>query len=401
MVLPVLRKKRRGPGLSQFMLGILVGFLLTVFTVIKIRSDAIKGVKLAPPPDLPARPQEIPKSNEVLKSLPAKQEPMEPNKVAQQPPPIEEVISPLESIKDPDKPGKLVIYSGPLYVTDDADPDLTELYISNFEWYLDHGIDCEDHDTVIVVGRPVVGKYKDRVAEIADKCKKETNHRVKMVTRHTECFHMGSLSLVLHGGFVNFDHYDFFFFITSALSGPAHKRPRGPDKPWTEMFTTRMTGPIRIVGLSHVCEGEDTHVQESAFCLDKTGFEILRHSEIVLDCEQALRDNADLSPQQIKKWQKSVEEKSRLFPINMSRTILNQADYAFTTLLRQPVKPIDKVNRMTCDAPDMWTVSKLKETFRGNIPSWMDVIWFKTTRYLPKEISKLIGFKGNNSWKWE
>ena len=370
MVLPVVRKEKGRLGCAQFMFGTLVGFFITIWTVTTIRSDASDEVTSAP-------------VTSQLRKLPSK--------------PVTPSFSLLESKLDPKQSGILVIYSGPLYIDDESDVNMNELYRANFEWFMKKGIDCENQDTVIVVGKPVFEKYKSQIEEMDRKCL-ETNHRIQIVHRHPECFHMGSMSLILHGGFIQFDHYEFFIQITDNLSGPFEKTV--DNKPWTAKFTSRMNNNVRLVGLSHVCDGYHSHIQENAYCIDKTGLELLQKSDIILDCEKSISENSH-NGGNMEKWHKQLKMSASSYPIAMSKLFLNQANYAFTSILREPLKPINKENRMECIANDMWTVSHLKNAYNGNLPTWSDLIFFKTTRYLPRDISNKIGFRGNVTWRWE
>ena len=351
MVLPVVKSKRR-IGLNLFTAGMFIGFFSTFWTILTIRSQLGE----------PAR-----------------------------------IFTPLESIRDPNKPGILVIYSGPLLVEDPGDPNMNSLLLANFDWFLRNGIDCQNQDTVIIVGQPVFDKYKDQINQMDDKCK-ETNHRIKLEYRHPECLHLGSMSLVLHEGFIKFDDFDFFIFVTSSMTGPVDKLIDG--KPWTEKFTSRITDKVKLVGLSHLCDDRSSHVLESAFCLDKDGMALLRGSEVILDCEKSWRENINVKAK-VDEWQASLEQKGKIFQVAMSKLILERADFAFSSVLREPSEPITRDNRQQCVAPDLWTISKLKEAYGGNMPTWSDVIFFKTIRYLPPDIAEKIGFHGNATWIWE
>lgn len=376
MVLPVVvKKQKRRLGCARFMFGILIGFVITIWTIIKSRLEEWDDVTSAP-------------VISQLRTFSTKA--------------VTPTFSLLESKIDPKEPGILVIYSGPLYVDDETDVDMNELFRANFEWFLKNGVDCDIQDTVIVVGKPVFDKYKNQIEDMDRKCM-ETNHRIKIVHRHPECFHMGSMSLILHGGFIPFDHYKFFIQITNDLSGPFEKTV--DEQPWTLKFTSRMNDNVRLVGLSHVCDGHHSHVQEHAYCLDNTGLELLRQSDVILNCETFISENSrkadNIERDSIENWHKQLEMNAASYPIAMSQLILNQANYTFTSILQEPLRPINKENRLTCVADDMWTVSHLKSAYNGNLPSWPDLIFFKTTRYLSDDIAKTIGFKGNATWIWE
>lgn len=530
MVLPHVRKKQRGPGVAHFMIGILVGFLLTMGTVIKVRNDTLQESRTPlvgdqldvvpevrqgenesdqpvgeehqpeeeklPEDDNPAdtdeskstegdekpekenkpeaeeeRPEtdeekseeeekpeaEEEKAEEEEEKAEEEEKPAKKNEEekAEEVKPVEEdeekktdkketveddqkkgeepaegnegdrpleqregkpteeekakiseddnndenyekEFSPLGSVADPNKSGILVVYSGPLYFEDESDSEMTQLYRANLEYFLNHGVDCEVQDTVIVVGLPVYHKYKNQIQEMDSKCQ-ETNHRVKMVYRPPECADMGSWSTVLHGNFVDFDQFDFFIFLTASMSGPFEKRP--DDKPWTEMFTSRVTETTKLVGLSHVCDKDSTHVQEQALCLDKAAFNLFRESNIVMDCAQSRRQHIH-NEANIQQWRQSIDEKGREYNGALNQLVLNHG-YALTSILREPVEPITKENRDNCVAEDMWTVSNLKEAFGGEVPTWRETILWRSSRYLPKDIAQTIGYKGKINWTWE
>ena len=300
-------------------------------------------------------------------------------------------ISSFGSMGNSTKPGILVIFSGPLYLSDPKNPDLNQLYLTNLEWFLKHGIDCRNHDTIIVVGESVFPSYNDYI-EVMDATCQFTNHRIKLVHRSPECDHMGSMSLIAHGDFIESSHFSSFIFITSQMSGP-HSKQMADGTPWMTSFTSRLGGTVRAVGLSHVCDGMRTHFQENVYAVDRLGFDILRRT--IVDCEATVQQTDHADPN----WRTRLASDARHFPIAMSQAIMNTADYTLTSILREPVTPIDKTSRLECVADDLWTVSNLNKTF-GKLPNWQDVMFYKTSRYLPEDIATTIGFKGNITWKW-
>jgi len=293
----------------------------------------------------------------------------------------------------------LVVYAGPLHMTNKAAVgyetyteryQMDKLHLANFDFFLQHGIDCTVHDTLLILGEPVKLAYATQLDNMNQACL-ALGHFIKLVTRDDACGDVEPMRLVLKGGVVDVAPYDALIHVSSEMSGPAPPSSSGSPS-WTVDFTKHFTSDVHMVGLSHVCHGKHTHVQSSAFALDKKGIDLIRNSNVVFDCRN---DN-----QGVATGEDRYDNLSAIvgrYEIGMSQTIL-EAGYKLHSILGDLT--IDKVSRETCTGDDMWLTSRLK-TIYGDIPSLKQVLFFKTSRYLPKDIQSLIGFNGLPEWEWK
>lgn len=111
----------------------------------------------------------------------------------------------------------LVVYSGPTDVLDPAIPirkynipdKKTELYRVNFEYFLEHGVQCKTQDTVLVVTQVVADVYRSRVEELHRQCQ-EHGHSVILALRNNTCLDLETVRVALYDGYVDVPSYDYF-----------------------------------------------------------------------------------------------------------------------------------------------------------------------------------------------
>lgn len=111
----------------------------------------------------------------------------------------------------------LVVYSGPTDVMDPAIPikkfnipdKKTELYRVNFEYFLEHGVQCKTQDTMLVVTQVIADVYRSRVEELHRQCQ-EHGHSVILALRNNTCLDLETVRVALYDGYVDVPSYDYF-----------------------------------------------------------------------------------------------------------------------------------------------------------------------------------------------
>ena len=285
----------------------------------------------------------------------------------------------------PGAPKILVVYSGPSTLSV-GNPHKITMYRRNFEFFLKHGIDCLRQDTIVVLGHEVAPIYRDELTAMDHDCQKEHSHRIKLVERENECLDMESVRLVVHGNVTDILAYDYFLYLNCGITGPMMRRNE-TNVPWTSKFIEKLVGNVRMVGLSHYCQQQHTHVQSMAYCLDRVAMKLVKESDHVYDCRP---DKHKMSEKEY--TDKIIDRYER----GMCRLLLSNG-HAITSLTRPKV--LTRENRNNCTDKDLWLTKHLNETY-GKIPTLEEVMFFKTSRLLTEEIIELINFTGTITWNW-
>ena len=290
----------------------------------------------------------------------------------------------------------IVLYAGPIHLPN-PNAEGYEVYSEtytrdklrtrNFEFFLSTGIDCRVHDTVLVLGEQVAQSYGPRLDSMNQACRALGNF-IKLVTRDEECERVEPMRLILHGGLVDLTLYDALIHVNCEMTGPAPSA----SSSWTREFTKHFNlgDKIHMVGLSHVCNGKHSHAQADVFALDKKGIETIRASDVVFDCRDIKGDNGE------DRYDNLSAIVGR-YEIGMSRKIM---DTGYKIYSMRSDFTMDKASRDTCIGDDIWVTSHLKAIY-GHIPSLDEVLFFKTSRYLPQDIKEQIGYNGEPEWEWK
>jgi hypothetical protein len=286
-------------------------------------------------------------------------------------------------INDTDR--TLVVYSGPTSMNEREGKN--ELYLRNFDFFLKHGVDCTNHDTVVVVTEPVEQAYRSKIAALQQECQTQ-GHFVTTLIREPVCYDMESMRIVLYNSTLDVMSYDYFVYVNCGMSGPAPKESRKNDTlPWTFNLTSKLNEKIKMVGLSINCYQCNPHVQSFTFAVDRVGLEVLRLSNAIYNCRQS---KFYLRPS----FRKLRYEIIKRYEIGMSGAILN-AGYGISSVLWETT--IFAHNKTSCQADDYWTQDDLLETF-CHLPSLNETIFFKTSRLLPQHIADQIGYQSEPNW---
>lgn len=103
-----------------------------------------------------------------------------------------------------------VIYSGPTSM--DPNRDKNWLYLKNFEYFLDHGVDCHKHDTYLVLTSETARGFDLRIQALIQK---DCRYDVTVIEREDRCYDMESMNMFLKT--VNLDWYDYFVYINCGM----------------------------------------------------------------------------------------------------------------------------------------------------------------------------------------
>jgi hypothetical protein len=241
-------------------------------------------------------------------------------------------------------PAILVVYAGP---STPKSHRFTELYIKNFEFFLNNGVDCSvRQDTVIVVGREYYVTYLPWIRRLNRECRRRNvvammgkrkrrrknywkdeenirKDRVTLVSRRAVCYDMEAAYLTLYGGvpgLMDPSNYDYFFHINCGVTGPAPASVVRPS-PWTSHFIKYLDDRVKMTGLSMNCKLVDgIHMQSMMYAVDRIGLNLILKSGAIFDCLERPHEEADVNY--------FVDNYERV----LSRTILD-AGYALRPLI--------------------------------------------------------------------
>ena len=277
----------------------------------------------------------------------------------------------------------LVAYSGPTSL--DRSEGKNELYLRNFDFFLEHGVDCQHQDTVIALTESVEQVYRDQLARLDRDCQTR-GRRVYTLLRDLDCHDLATVHTLFYNSTVPTRTYDYFVYINCGMTGPA------PDLKgsWLLPFVEPLSETVKMSGLSVNCFRKNSpHVQSMAYALDRIGLDIVLESPSIFDCRQEFSQN-----ERNNAFNKIVIRYER----GMSKAILEKG-YGLASIVWPGVVFWD--NRTNCTLIDRWGEANLKKTFGGRLPHLNETIFFKSSRLLPKEIAQLIDYPGEPSWHAE
>ncbi|KAI2512632.1 hypothetical protein MHU86_1851 [Fragilaria crotonensis] len=188
----------------------------------------------------------------------------------------------------------LVVYSGPTVLADleavrqpgsPSSERLKELYRLNFEYFLKYGVQCRTQDTLVMVTEVVQQRYQPQIDALHSKCQQH-GHRVIMAIRNSTCWDLESVRRAMHDDIVDLNLYDYFVYVNCGTSGPSRL---WADLPWTDVLLEKLNDKVKMSGLTLNCGSADPHLQSMVYALDREGLQIIRESDAVFECEEALK----------------------------------------------------------------------------------------------------------------
>jgi len=293
----------------------------------------------------------------------------------------------------------VVAYSAPTSLDRGVDGDEENkngLYLKNFEYFLDHGINCEKHSTLIIMTKPVAEKYGKQIEKMNSRECRRTQYSIDIIVRENKCYDMQSMHVFLEYDIAT---YDFFVYVNCGMVGPK----TSGEVYWTNVFTSRLSDTIKLVGVS-LNMVHHPHVQSFTLAFDTTGMEIIKEAGAVYDCAVENKDMTDKI-----RW-----EIVQRYEVGMSKAIVD-AGYSISALVGAAASPIvinkcmienirtaaKEAFKDSKDPPvriveqiwtqyehkfiypwgdDLWYEKYISLIKKGKLPLWSDFVFFKSSR---------------------
>lgn len=277
----------------------------------------------------------------------------------------------------------LVVYSGPTSVSR-AGKDL--LYLKNFEFFLQHGIDC--HATVVItLGAEAVTMFADQITQLNATCQ-ELNP-IFVLEREPVCYDMETARKVLQEFPV--DDYDFLVYVNCVMTGPS---PALKAR-WTNMLTDPFLAEgtrVLMTGVSINCMDLPglPHIQSMVYALSRKGLEVARNA--AYDCRQSYyfkrRKRVRLKKEIIKRYE-----------VGMSTRIL-QAGGALQSVVGpwNTTFPNNNSTINSCTLWDPWYGDHLLAYFGSQWPRLEELMFLKSSRVLTPEVAELLNLSFPAPW---
>lgn len=189
------------------------------------------------------------------------------------------------------KTNLLLVYSGPTSLEN-------ELYLSNFEYFLEHGLpssshpeSCDQKDirVVLVLTTSTLAHYQNDIMSLNATC-----GEILTVTRQDRCYDMESSRVVLLSSLRPKIHFDKYLFLNCGLKGPFQKPSLSNSSSfWANTFTSMINDDVKLSGITINCGGKcgvsHAHVQSMLWCTDRIGLEAILQAKAIYDCGNQLR----------------------------------------------------------------------------------------------------------------
>ena len=153
-------------------------------------------------------------------------------------------------------------------------------YQENLYYFLEHGVRADDGVDYLIVmqeGNSTMGATE--LPSVPD--------NVRIVTHPNGCFDWGTFGWAIQSGAVDARRYRYILFVNSSVRGPFLPPYWPPELHWTEVFTSRLSDSVKLVGSTISCEGawkggvltgefrQNPHVQSYVVAMDQVGFFLL------------------------------------------------------------------------------------------------------------------------------
>ncbi|KAL9180419.1 hypothetical protein ACHAXT_008389 [Thalassiosira profunda] len=363
----------------------------------------------------------------------------------------------------PPPPKTLVVYSGPTSM--DRLQDKNGMYIDNMDYFLEHGINCfddapdandeEEAEPVIVNYAFVLtqevadyytapnGPLTKKMQECKGVDKKVESGEspfIKVLTRQDRCYDMESIRTVVTKMNVQ-ALYDNLLFVNCGLVGPkfgpgspelipssatkgSPKQKMVPYSHWSQIYTSRLTDSIKMVGHSINTHFHTffPHVQSFLYAVRTDTVPILLSSGAIYDCglsQEELGKNAEkrfelinryevgMSTQLLKKGYKIATAFVNRY--GFGKSLVYDKDSIWGTEIDDTVSDVwyeDGVRNLTATMskpyPTWWNLegksglrSPNEDTFeyhKWDILPWDYFIFFKVSRLVPEDVQKEMGY---------
>lgn len=312
------------------------------------------------------------------------------------------------TVQEP-QPRILVTYGGPTHLLDQALWDAPETiegssvknykYHLNFDYFLRHGVQCQFHDTLIVVTETVHAHYEERIQQLHNDCQSQFGHSVWMITRQPKCLDLEVVRVALYENPVvpNITaSYDYFVYINCGVTGPAKELAMNVQtgQSWLHILLQKLQNGVKMTGLSMHCRGP-AHIQSMMYAMDTEALKIVMDGGAIFDCEKKIPNFYDLPSASAHGAIVNAYERKM-------GTLVLHAGYGLDPLLPSNAQPIFLHNESNCDAVDMWIGTRLRNlTTTGRIPFLNETLFFKSSRYTSPELAQEIGYRAKIVGNWD
>eukprot|EP00581_Thalassiosira_minuscula_P019485 CAMPEP_0183719396 /NCGR_PEP_ID=MMETSP0737-20130205/12355_1 /TAXON_ID=385413 /ORGANISM="Thalassiosira miniscula, Strain CCMP1093" /LENGTH=429 /DNA_ID=CAMNT_0025949113 /DNA_START=56 /DNA_END=1342 /DNA_ORIENTATION=- len=366
-----------------------------------------------------------------------------------------------------DPPKTLVIYSGPTSL--DRLQDKNGMYIDNMNYFLEHGISCyddapekskgEDDETetvtvnyVFVLTKEVADYYtapNGLITKKIQECKgveKQVDEKngknspfISVITRQDRCYDMESIRTVFKKMNVQALYtYDNLLFINCGLVGPKlgpgtpklipSNKPNAresmvPYSHWSQLYTSRLTDSVRMVGHSINTHFHTffPHVQSFLYAIRTETVPILLSSGAIYDCgltQEELGSNAEKRFELINRYEvgMSTQLLKRGYKIatafvnryGFGKSLVYDKDSTWGTEIDDTISDIwyeDGIRNLTStiSKPTKWWKNEGKwglrnpdeDTFdyhKWDILPWDHFVFFKVSRLVPQDVQDEMNY---------
>ena len=286
------------------------------------------------------------------------------------------------SLVPPTRPDTVVFYSSVRQTGNERD-DKSVLYWKNFYYFLENGISCQE-DVIVVVVRDVFDFVNRAIKPWSNLCARY-GAKVTVLARENRCYDMESHRLALeHIGNLS-NHYQYFFFVNDGVSGP--KLDSHSTESWTRSFTGLLNDRVKVAGLSINCRGHpdsfNPHVSSMLYTLDRVSLKIVLSKGAIYDCRYS-KGGDDI-------WDIITN-----YEIAVSRSVL-EAGYSIHGR-SQNLTVNFNTTMSECPYSDIWMRT---EQYRwwGHLLPFEKAIFLKTSRFVPEDVAKEIGYEGERSFQ--
>lgn len=362
----------------------------------------------------------------------------------------------------------LVVYSGPTSM--DRLQDKNGMYIDNMNYFLEHGISCyddvpgrnndDDSEPVIVkyafvLTQEVVDYYtapngpltkKIQECKGVDKNVEENNNGegsspfIKVITRQDRCYDMESIRTVVTTMNVQ-ALYDNLLFVNCGLVGPKFgsgtpklvpstptkqnpKQKLVPYSHWSQIYTSRLTDSVRLVGHSINTHFHTffPHVQSFLYAIRTDTVPILLSAGSIYDCglsQEELGNDAEKRFELINRYEvgMSTQLLKRGYKIatafvnryGFGKSLVYDKDSTWGTEIDDTVSDIwyeDGIRNLTASmprpAPKWWGLvgntglrspeENQFEYHQWDILPWDYYMFFKVSRLVPEDVQSVMNY---------
>ncbi|GFR43780.1 hypothetical protein Agub_g4894 [Astrephomene gubernaculifera] len=171
-----------------------------------------------------------------------------------------------------------------MYIFAPTDPE----FIHNLEFFVREAVLGDTRSDYVIVVQESTDMHNVELPRLPS--------HARYVWHTNRCYDWGSYGWLLFTGRVDPTRYRFFFFVNCSVRGPFLPPYARGRVHWTEPFTSRLVGDVKLVGSTISCEGSplngdfrgkwrhNPHVQSYVVATDQVGLQVLLDDGRVFHC---------------------------------------------------------------------------------------------------------------------